>query len=870
MDRWYSLDALKKLFRKLPFDLVAVLFISFLLRILLSSLGSLELDFNTFRAWSDRLVGVGPGKFYEEWSDYLPGYLYILWLLGKVSALASWFPETLLYKLPAILADIGAGVFIYLATRTAGKKLALLVASLYLFNPAVIANSTLWGQVDSLTALSIVGLLFFVRSSPGVSSIALALGTLVKPQTAFIAVLVGFLWLRKFGFYKTLAFSLLSLSVFVIGFIPFLQGMDQAMLIPFSGGKDLIPFILDRLFVTANQYPYTSVNAFNFWAIFGMWKSDSGGPQIAGIVITAVTLLIVALRSVIPAKAVIQTGSLVGARDDRSGVKLYPFLQATVILLVSFLFLTRMHERHLLPVLAPLVIVAVRYPVLFVPYILLSITYVLNLQYSFVWINENFKQIFSQEVVNILSLVNIFSGALMVMVFLKPKNFQAQSAKLRLFSIFKPIGPSFAYLNSISNFTKNFKFQISNSARKSGQRIKTIPFIEKHSITLLVSILSFALLSRLAGLWYPGTFYFDEVYHAFTAREIVRGNPAAWEWLADPPEGFAYEWTHPPLAKLGMVAGMLIFREHSFAWRIPGALFGTLSVLLVYLLAVQLFKNKTVGIFSAGVFALDGLPLVMSRIGMNDSYFLFFALLAILFFLKQKYFFSSVFLGLAAASKWTTLWVAVLLFVAMVVFRQKPRFNIFWFLIVPPIVYMVSYIPFFLTGHTADQFIELQRQMWWYHTNLTATHSYQSPALSWPFDLRPVWLFVERRNDWVANIYILGNPLVFWLGLIALATTFITGILKKNLTLLFVVCGWGLLFLPWSLSPRAMFLYHYLPAVSFLSIATGWFLSQQNKKFIFVTYLLLLISYLFFFPHWTGIFVPEWFDNLYYIFPSWR
>lgn len=395
-------------------------------------------------------------------------------------------------------------------------------------------------------------------------------------------------------------------------------------------------------------------------------------------------------------------------------------------------------------------------------------------------------------------------------------------------------------------------------------------FIKSHSRVLLVLIMLFALMSRIINLDFPPVFYFDEVYHAFTAREMLLGNTAAWEWWNTPPEGFAYEWTHPPLAKLFMASGMALLGQNPIGWRLPGAILGTATAFLVYLLGKLLFKKEAVGVLAAAVFALDGLPLVMSRIGMNDTYFLFFSLLTIYLFLKKRFFLSAISWGLALSSKWTGIWILPVLFGAMFLFKIKPHWNIFLFFILSPLVYLLSYTGFSLTGHTIGQFAELQQQMWWYHTNLEATHLFYSSWWSWPLMLRPVWLFVENKEGLVSSIYAMGNPFVFWGGLAALGVMGVVGVAKKQKESLFVFMAWGLFFLPWALSPRIMFLYHYLPATPFLSLALGWFLSLQKRRLVFAFCLLLITFYLFFFPHWTGVFVPRWLDEFYYWLPGWR
>lgn len=176
-----------------------------------------------------------------------------------------------------------------------------------------------------------------------------------------------------------------------------------------------------------------------------------------------------------------------------------------------------------------------------------------------------------------------------------------------------------------------------------------------------ILIFVFALVTRFVNLGYPKNHIFDEVYHAFTAQEMFKGNPAAWEWWNTPPPSFAYEWTHPPLAKEFMWLSISIFGDNPFAWRFFSALFGTGVIVLIYFISFHLFKNRRIALLSSFVASLSGLLLVMSRIAMNDSYFLFFSLLAILMFLKDKKLLMGIFLGLSLSSKWTAVFTIILI-----------------------------------------------------------------------------------------------------------------------------------------------------------------------------------------------------------------
>ena len=176
----------------------------------------------------------------------------------------------------------------------------------------------------------------------------------------------------------------------------------------------------------------------------------------------------------------------------------------------------------------------------------------------------------------------------------------------------------------------------------------------------------------------------------------------------------------------------------------------------------------------------------------------------------------------------------------------------------------------FATGHTWAQFIEVQKQMWWYHTNLVAEHPYTSPAWTWPLLLRPIYLYNgPETGGMVSRIYAFGNPLVFWFGLFSIILSFSLAFREKIKKLAFIVFAYLILFVPWIVSPRIMFLYHYLPSLPFLAIASG-FVLRRFPKIIPLFFGSALIVFIYFYPHWTGLQIPEKLDISYYWFNSWR
>ena len=259
-----------------PLGLGAMFALAFLLRLALAPHFGFKGDLRLFDAWAGRLAEVGPRHFYVEgqFQDYPPGYLYVLWLVGKLSA----SPGYVLLKLPSMLADLGLAWF----AATLGARIApasmrsrlpvrALVAAAVLFNPAVIALSAGWGQVDSVPAMFVVLslLLLFTGSRASLARevaglLSFAVAVAMKPQAGFVLpVLLYALWRRHLRGRRgqVLADGFLELGV---------VGMPAVLLWAVSGlAFGLGPVELVRFYRhSASLYPVTSANAFNFWGAF--------------------------------------------------------------------------------------------------------------------------------------------------------------------------------------------------------------------------------------------------------------------------------------------------------------------------------------------------------------------------------------------------------------------------------------------------------------------------------------------------------------------------------------------------------------------------------------------------------------------------
>lgn len=244
-------------------------------------------------------------------------------------------------------------------------------------------------------------------------------------------------------------------------------------------------------------------------------------------------------------------------------------------------------------------------------------------------------------------------------------------------------------------------------------------------------------------------------------------------------------------------------------------------------------------------------------------------------------------------------------------------------LVIPLFIYVAAYTPMFLQGKSLicqhnyqiqgecyfermelfgetyegyiSHFAMLHRQIWWYQTTLEATHGYQSRPWQWFFNLRPVWFYVSYVDQGhVANIYNLGNSMLFWFGGLAVIISLASPLLKSDSRMSYaplryssqtvrfgfaaLITAYALVWLPWTISPRIMFFYHYTPAVPFLSIVLSYWLVwlyYSGHRFARATSLVVATSIVLFFvawyPNWTGITVPKAFANtVYFSVKSWK
>jgi len=402
---------------KKPFLLLLIILIfGLILRLFLTPYFTWEGDYHAWKGWADAIVRDGFSQFYSRnWCDYMPGYLYVLWMLEKLKVIFPNIDEVLLFKLPANLADFGISVVIFLSLKKVTTERNSLIASIvYFFNPASISNSTLWGQVDSFHALPILlSILFVLNNRFFLSGIFAMTAFMIKPQSIVIfpvllLVLSKYVWGKGESISvlkKVLPFFYFVIAGLIIVYLftyPFVKA-DVLSVYDFIAS----PFFLikERFDAAYEQYKFASLNAFNFWGSFAMWKGDSSlflgityknwGTVMFGLVYSALFGFLL-------------FNSYYKNYTDKKEFSYVIFEVLTLVFFGLFLFVTRVHERHLLPTIVFFSLIAFRSLYFWLLYAIISIVYVINMYYSLLQLKtsyEAFSRITLQIMAPILFLI---------------------------------------------------------------------------------------------------------------------------------------------------------------------------------------------------------------------------------------------------------------------------------------------------------------------------------------------------------------------------------------------------------------------------------------------------------------------------------
>ena len=942
----------------------------FILRIILAYFyKGHETDMSCFNAWSDMLKNDGFASFYtsDAFTDYPPGYMYILYLLSFVKNIfgkSSIFTSITL-KLPSIISDILCGLLVYKLCDKHGKNnFKFLLTAFYVFNPTVILNSAVWGQVDSIFTLFIILMLFALTEKKMlVAYFVFGIAIFIKPQALFYAPVLFFgiienVLLNDFSAKKFLTNLLGGLGV--IAFICILM-------LPFGFMN-----VVNQYINTISSYNYASVNAYNLWVALGLnWGRLTSSISIIGYLFIILTVF-----------------ASIYIFFYKGGKNRY-FMTSAFICFSIFVLSIKMHERYAFPVMALLLCAyalsskkedmylylgistlqfinlfhvlffydPATYELEFATFATIIswitvVVFVVFIAYEFkdlflksknLYRSEHYTDNRKQEItikdISIICILTLIYSAIALFNLgdnKAPQTFETvdensyidisfgeevEISKFNLYIGAKNVEES--DMLAVSFYNENdeltYEKEIIDGSVFRWEEFENI-YAPAKSIKIAsrdtVYVGEIGIFSSKGEQIYPidscyltdeqdtvpfdsnyrNSTYFDEIYHARTAYEFIHGLPV-------------YEWTHPPLGKVFISLGINTFGMTPFGWRIAGTLFGIMMVPLLYVFSKKMFGETWISTLTTIIFSFDFMYFTQSRIATIDVYVTFFIMMMYLFmykycdeYLGKKSTFytfiplalSGIFMGFGIASKWTGAYagvgLAVIFFLSIFLKRKcneitnkdiykTAGFCALAFVIVPILIYVLSYIPFLRSndGGLVD-IVQNQIDMLTYHgkTVLSSEHPFSSKWFEWIVDYRPIWYYTGTNNNLTENISAFGNPIVWISGLLAFFFCLYDAILYCNKNASFLVISYLAQLLPWVLVERTTFIYHYFPCVPFLVLMIAHFVQRMYqehkgaKVFYIVFAVVTVILFIMFYPAISGFPVSEDYVRKFLLWlPSW-
>lgn len=366
--------------RKLQwFNVGFLLFAAFIVKVLFAvNFEGHGVDMNCFKSWSDMVYDNGISKFYhlDAFTDYPPGYMMVLWFVAAIRHLfgieTGSTTGIFLLKLFPILCDLGTGCLIYvIAKKRFSEGMSLAVTAIYVLNPVIVLNSSVWGQVDGVFTLAVLASVYLCMEQKRIPAyFVFCIGVLLKPQTMIFGPILIFtiieqVFLKDFNTKKMLRDLIGGIAAIGTMFL---------LAAPFGLDK-VIPQYVDTL----GSYQYCSVNAYNFWVILGKnWAAQTD----KFLFLECRTWGTLAILAAVGLSAWI----FFRGKEEKSKY----FLSMAALVSVMFLFSVRMHERYLFPVIALVLVGFLLKPTkeLFLTFIGFTIVQFLNVSHVFYYYVE--------------------------------------------------------------------------------------------------------------------------------------------------------------------------------------------------------------------------------------------------------------------------------------------------------------------------------------------------------------------------------------------------------------------------------------------------------------------------------------------------
>jgi dolichyl-phosphate-mannose-protein mannosyltransferase len=351
----------------------------------------------------------------------------------------------------------------------------------------------------------------------------------------------------------------------------------------------------------------------------------------------------------------------------------------------------------------------------------------------------------------------------------------------------------------------------------------------------MVLILHFATITQ------PSDYSFDESYYVPAAKDILAGVSLG-------------RLEHPPLGQAIISVGIAFWGDNPIGWRFFAVIFGSFSLIFLYLICRQLKLSKYVSTLAAFLLAVDNLTFVMSGVAMLDVYSVTFIFLAFLLFLKGRFALSGISVGLAALAKLTGILSLVSIGLYWLITDRKIKQAIVlglsalisFFVFLPLIDFVIVHHfvnPISRLSDTFSQSITITfTEYFKAHSELLQTGMTPAWPWQWLYQINSTaYFFFNPAQHKFINLYYLALNPAIWILIVPAMIFLIYLVFKRNKPAIFFLCWFAGTYFTWVpislITDRLTYVYYFYPSVAVVCASVAMLLEHVKSRYVTPLYL---------------------------------
>jgi predicted membrane-bound dolichyl-phosphate-mannose-protein mannosyltransferase len=332
----------------------------------------------------------------------------------------------------------------------------------------------------------------------------------------------------------------------------------------------------------------------------------------------------------------------------------------------------------------------------------------------------------------------------------------------------------------------------------------------------------------------PNQVVLDETHYVNDARSIIESN-------TDP------RFEHPPLAKLFIVAGIEIFGDNQYGWRVLPIIMGTIGIVLFFFICRKLSMSRRAVNIATFLLAFENMTFLQASMAMLDVFFLTLTLAFFLLYLYRSYVLSGIFIGLAALAKLFAAMATPVLLIHWIFTRTKQTKWFILTVILAPVSFLalMPLFDFAITHQFKNPIVRLGEMQGGLSqlTFANTTHPALSRPWEWLLNYNPMayWFGPIANANWVGGYTGAISPALWGVIIPVVLYMLYRTIKQRNEAALFGFAWFFSTFLLWIpisiATNRISFVYYFYPTIGAICIGLGmgfnelieWVSSKSHK-----------------------------------------